>query len=289
MTDEQTVEEKARAIGWAPKEEFRGDPAKWVDAETYVKKGEEFIPFLQASKRKLEGEVTTVRGEVAQLKTTLRAANEAIAALKEFNTEASRKQAKEKIVDLKTQIKEARTQNDVDTELDLQSELRETETALATADKDKGKDGGTTTTATNGSGNPPDYTQTPEWKQFLSDNPWFESNRRMRAVAVEISRELAESGALNSLTPAQRYAKVAEETLKAIPGASDARRRNADRVEGSRGGASGGGEGGGHTYADLPPDARAACDKLAPRLVGEGRAYKTNKEWQTAYCERYQW
>ncbi len=30
------VETQALAMGWIPEEKFRGDKAKWVDAETYV-------------------------------------------------------------------------------------------------------------------------------------------------------------------------------------------------------------------------------------------------------------
>jgi len=35
----------ARKEGWVPKEEFRGDPNKWVDADTWVKRGEIMRPL----------------------------------------------------------------------------------------------------------------------------------------------------------------------------------------------------------------------------------------------------
>jgi len=54
---EETAETKAKAMGWSPKDEFRGDPDRWVDAETYVRRGEEFIPFLRANNKKLEEEL----------------------------------------------------------------------------------------------------------------------------------------------------------------------------------------------------------------------------------------
>ena len=33
---EPTIEERATAMGWQPKESFKGDPARWTDAPTLV-------------------------------------------------------------------------------------------------------------------------------------------------------------------------------------------------------------------------------------------------------------
>ena len=83
MSDEQTIEERASAMGWSPQENFKGDPERWVDAETYVKRGEEFIPFLQADKRKLTQDVEALRGKLTQMEQTLKASSETIEALRE--------------------------------------------------------------------------------------------------------------------------------------------------------------------------------------------------------------
>lgn len=49
-----TVEDRARRMGWSPQEEFRGDKAKWVDATTFVKNGEESLPILRERLRSME-------------------------------------------------------------------------------------------------------------------------------------------------------------------------------------------------------------------------------------------
>ena len=49
-----TLEDRAAQMGWVPVDKFRGDPAHWVDAETFVKKGEEVMPILRANNRRLE-------------------------------------------------------------------------------------------------------------------------------------------------------------------------------------------------------------------------------------------
>src|SRR5687768_16654653 len=48
------VEDKARRMGWRPRAEYGGDPTRWVDAETFVRRGDEILPFVQANNRKLE-------------------------------------------------------------------------------------------------------------------------------------------------------------------------------------------------------------------------------------------
>ena len=47
------------------------------------------------------------------------------------------------------------------------------------------------------------------------------------------------------------------------------------------------GGGGSQSYDSLPADAKAACKEFAADLVGEGKVYKTLKEFQTYYAKTY--
>lgn len=51
---EPTIEQRAEAMGWTPKEKFRGAADKWVDAATFVKIGEESLPVLRERLKKAE-------------------------------------------------------------------------------------------------------------------------------------------------------------------------------------------------------------------------------------------
>lgn len=81
MPDSQHVESspevvaEARQLGWVPQEEFRGDQSRWVDADSFVKRGHEVMPILKANNARLMGEVTS-------LKATLTEATQAIAQLR---------------------------------------------------------------------------------------------------------------------------------------------------------------------------------------------------------------
>ena len=46
---------KVQQLGWAPKESFRGDPQLWMDAKTYVNRGEQIMPILRKNNQKRGG------------------------------------------------------------------------------------------------------------------------------------------------------------------------------------------------------------------------------------------
>ena len=65
----------AGEMGWTPKEKFRGDPAKWVDAETFYEKGQHVLPIVKsklkeetAARLKLEAELKQTRQDTIALK-----------------------------------------------------------------------------------------------------------------------------------------------------------------------------------------------------------------------------
>ena len=50
VSTEPSVEDRARADGWVAKEDYKGDPAKWVDAGEYIRRGELFAKIEAQSK-----------------------------------------------------------------------------------------------------------------------------------------------------------------------------------------------------------------------------------------------
>src|SRR5271154_5862973 len=130
---EQTVVDKAKQMGWAPQEEFRGDPSKWIDADEYVRRGEQLMPILRANNERLMEEVGKLRSENAQTQQLLKASGEAIEELKKFNTKTTKKALADQKETLVEGIKAARREGDVDSELVLQDQLTEVSTALRQA------------------------------------------------------------------------------------------------------------------------------------------------------------
>ena len=40
------TEDKARRLGWVPKEEFKGDPENWRSADEFMARGEQLLPIV---------------------------------------------------------------------------------------------------------------------------------------------------------------------------------------------------------------------------------------------------
>lgn len=276
----EAIENEARSIGWVPKEEFHGNAENWVDAKTFVEKGKTFIPFLQADRRKLQGQVTALQGENSQLKTELTGIRESVDTLKQYNSQTRVAQLESEVSGLRRQLAEARKEGDTDAEVSLEAKLDETREQLK-EEKANGKPPA--------AGQPPaggvrDFTREPEFQQFLQDNPWWQNDPVMRAASLVIGNELASQGALTDLQPAQRFAKIAEATKKRF-GVTEQPRRS--RVEGGGGGGGSGSNSGpaaGKSFSDLPPDAQAACDRMYPKLK---TAYPKKEDWQRKYAQDY--
>lgn len=87
------LEAEARDMGWRPKEEFRGDESKWVDAETFVTRGREVLPLVKAQNKRLQQELNEIKATVREFKNhhetvRQRAFDDAMATLKTMQADA---------------------------------------------------------------------------------------------------------------------------------------------------------------------------------------------------------
>ncbi len=274
MSTEATAEDRAAQMGWKPKDQFKGPEDRWVDAETYIKRGEDIEPILRANNKKLLDKVQTLETDLNSTKALLAASSEAIEELKNFNTEATRAAAKTQQTEIIAGIRAARESGDVETETRLIDQLTDSKAALKVAEATKKVEPKVADT-------PPPLT--PEVKEWLKDNPWFGTDKRKTGLAFGIAEQLKADGEKPGTL--DFYQKVGAEVDKMLGGNS--RREAPSKVEGANGAA--GGSSSGKSYADLPADAKAACEKMASKLVGPGRAYKTEADWRKDYVARYDW
>ena len=281
MSETQTVEARAQEMGWQPKEVFKGDPDKWIPAEDYVQRGETLMPILKANNRKLLSEVSSLKNEQAQLKTLLQQSQENINTLMEISTAATRKEAKETKTQLLTAIEIARKEGDIDKTVALQTQLDEHTAALDKA-VEKGKPAATAKAP------PVDPMQDPAFKAFVDENPWWTQEPRKRRMAIVVGQEIKADNP--TLTGKAYFDEVAKRTLQEF---DDGSSRRPSKVEGGarpNGGSGGdGGAGSGKTYADLPADAKAAADRMAPKAkVGQpGSIFKDMAAYRAHYAAIY--
>lgn len=266
------VQREAEAMGWIPPTRFRGDPERFVDADVYIKRGNEVLPIVREQNKRLHTELEAVRTQSAQTAQALKAAQAAIEQMEERHTVATQRAVEDARKQVKAQLAAASEAGDHDGVAELTDQLtrmREAEKAPAPAAKPAAAP-------------EPAFTPPPDLAEWNAENPWFGTNKRKTAMALAIAQELREAG--DTAVGRVFYDKVKVELDKEL-GVSEPRN---DKVEGGRGnGDSGSSAPRGKGYASMPSDARAACDADAKRFVGEGKRYKTQAEWRTRYAEIY--
>lgn len=64
-TPARDYDAEAKEMGWAPKEEFRGNPENWKDAQQFVEDGEKILPFVRAENKRLKGQIEALEKNYA--------------------------------------------------------------------------------------------------------------------------------------------------------------------------------------------------------------------------------
>lgn len=191
------TQEQAMTSGWVPKDQYKGDPEKWVDAAEFVRRGELF------SKIDHQGR------ELKELRKTL----EVMATHHKNVSEIEYQRA---LQTLKAQKKNALEEGDadaviaVDEQIDQVKEFRRQ--AANTIDI------------------PQPAQEHPTFVNWKEQNKWYEASGPMRAYADALGNQLHASG----MTPDQVLQKVAEEVRKEFPNKfTNPRQARPSAVEGS--------------------------------------------------------
>lgn len=61
QTVERDFESEARVQGWRPKDEFRGNPDAWTDAETFMRRADEVLPLIKKQNAHLKREIDDLK------------------------------------------------------------------------------------------------------------------------------------------------------------------------------------------------------------------------------------
>lgn len=284
MTEEtatpEAVEASAREMGWLPQDEFKGPADKWVDATTYVDRGEHVLPIVNATNRRLRNELNQTSSEVSSLKQALQQSQETIKALEEYHQEDVKQKVAHARISLREQLITAKKEGNVEDEVRVTEEIAQLNTAAADSVTNARTQG-------NGASERPnqevDHSKDPDFIAWKSDNPWFNDPSKA-AIALYVTQKLRSEG--EKSMGRVFLDKVADETHREITRLGGGTARAQPKVEGSRGG-SGGGSNGGKGYSDLPADAKEACKGFESRLVGKGKRYSTAAEWHKSYAEQY--
>lgn len=222
-------EAEARKMGWSAPDEFKGDPAKHVDAETFVKRGEEMMPFLKAQNKKL----------LARLDQAERTAKQAA----EFFSKAEQRAYERAVADIRAEQEAAVESGDVNAHRAAADKLDKLEKPAGPVDV--------------AAINPTEAAEALiDWRR---ENKWFGSNALMTDYAELEADKMLKAGMMPG---PEHLAAIRSKVEAKFPeefgdkGDPEPRKRSAvdggNTIPPRRGG---------RTYNDLPPAAKDICDK----------------------------
>lgn len=241
------VEDKARRMGWVPKEEFKGDPNKWRPADEFVERGENELPIMRERLRHQDK-------QLAELKETIKQ-------FADYHSKTEQRAYQQAYTDLKQRQIQAVADGNTAEFVKLDGEIQKLTTEIAeakpiTVPQD-------------------DPTEHPEYKAWKTKNGWFESDKEMTAYANNIGAYIRQTTDLSGM---DFLHAVTKEVKAKFPSKFENPRRNeAPAVEGS----SASPRKGGKSYADLPAEAKAACDKFVKQgLIKSRDEYVKSYDWE---------
>ena len=268
VEDGQDFEAEAREMGWVGQEEWEGPEDKWIDAKSFVEKGESVLPILRANNKRLKKDLLTRDREISTLKESMEAANKAIKALQKNHDAATQAAVEQAKKDLRAQLKEAREVGDVDAEEEIRDKLGELKQPQKVEEE----------SAKNNAGLHPDFI---EWRDA---HPWFtdqstpEARKKVRDF-IRIGEDLRDDG---DTTVGKAFM---DKCLRILEDRSNPSKKSPSKVE--SGNAGGRSAGGGRGFDSLPKEAKDACHDDNDNFVGPGKMFKTVKEWEDHFTSVY--
>jgi hypothetical protein len=238
-------EAKARRQGWRPKDEYRGPDEKWVDADAFLKRSDEELPVMRERLKKQDRDLADLKGTVAKFA--------------EHHAKVEKIAYERAMNEVKKQRREALAIGDADGFEQAEERLAELkEVKPAATQKEAAKE------------------ISPEVHTWVQANPWFQSEPRLAKYAETVCAELQNEDPTRDLSDILK--EVAKEVKSRFPEKfANAKRSAPPAVEGATTVASGKGS---KSYANLPAEAKAACDKfLKQGLIKSKDDYLKYYDW----------
>lgn len=245
QTGERDYEAEARKHGWRPKDEFKGDPARWTDAEQFVKRADEVMPFL-------EKKTKAQQREIDDLKRTLKQ-------FQQYVTTADKRAMERATAEIEARHTEAIETGDVAAAKKAVADLRQVEKDYAPPAEDMAE---------------PEYDPAQaraELAEWVEQSGWYGTD--------DVKTKYADTQA-NLMGPAVEWeggqAAWLAELDKRVERKFAAPKPSAVNAGGSRPGARGSARG----FNDLPPEARRQCERFEKQIPGFTRAqYVKDYQW----------
>lgn len=247
------IEKEAALMGHVPKDQFRGDPEEFVDAETFLRRGREIMPILRKNNERLTGKVLELeRARIEDRKT--------FEEFRKFQETALENQRAAALEQLRAARKEAIANADGDAFEHAEEQIKKVEAYKPPVREQQ-----------------PELN--PEFVRWMDENSWYTKDKALTAVADSLVDVVTEEGQYRPGTPefldeiGRRVRATAPSKFtnpaRARPANVDAPAPRARKPNG-------------RTYDDLPQEAKELCD----RFVNTGTIKGYTRDM---YVRDYQW
>jgi len=237
-------ENKARLQGWVSKEDFRGDPDKWIDAKSFVERGETIVPIMKERNERLEKEVREMK--------------ESFKEFSEFHRKTEDRAYQKALKEIEqrklTAVETADTAGYQNAELE-RAELEKTK-PVPKIEKP---------------------VEPSEMQEFRRSNSWYDSDQELTLEADALGAAYAKQ----NITYPKILEKV-QATMKILHPEkfTNVRRDNPASVESVSSETGLPKKRDGHAYENLPGDAKKQCDKWIKSGLLTKEQYVQDYEWE---------
>jgi len=271
-------EAEARKQGWRPREEFSGDGDDWVDAKTFVERGNTNPRILQSRVEKLDRALQDKDRKLQEMQETYDKRLQNVSKMTEYALQQQRKNLESQFSAVKRQAVQVGDEELYDK---VEQQEQQTRQQWAREDEQRRKDSDEPKKQAD---KPDEPAEVGDWK---ARNPWFEKDRTMTDEAVAYESYLAQARPGMSLQ--ERLEATREHIVKEFPqkfgrrekqNMSEDRRRGSPVESGQRSaGAAKQNDGG---FSKLPPEAKGQFESF----VKEG-LFKDDVASRAEYAKHY--
>ncbi len=281
------TERRARAQGWVPQDQYRGDSAKWVDAETFLEKGYGNNDILRERIDRLADRISERDGQIGELNTRIAESGQVLRSLNDRFINADRNAYARGKADAEARMREATAEADVE------------KYDQAKADLDALTQTPPPTQAAPAAPARPAVPQLDDvTRQWRDENiSWF-ADDTLSSVAIAEHKRLVATNAYYNTAEGQRagydaakkevmrrYPERFENPRRNAPGAGGARTPSGDRGNGDGRNGNGGGK---LRWGDLTADEQKAADMFVRSIPpAKGKDGKMHPFTREEYLEHY--
>ena len=243
MDEERNFEQEARQEGWRPQEDWKGDPEQWVDAKTFVERGEKISGILKKKVDTLEQRLE--RAEKA---------NQKFGEYHKRTIERERREAEQRISNLEAQLEQAISEGDGQAFTRLNKEINNLKTNIPQHGPDEGFS---------------DLAQS-----WLVDNQWYNNDQQLAIFADGLADRLRAQGFGGKAYFDELTRQVREAFPQKFENPNRKKESNVDVGEPPSDAPRGK-----KTYKNLPADAKSACDEFVAAGFMTREEYVSQYEW----------